>query len=364
MAEGGGRGRVGQVVSGNIDRLDRGNGSVLGGGDTLLQGAHFVGQGGLVAHGGGHPAHKGGHLGTGLDIPEDIINEKQHILLLTVPEILGHGQAGKGHPHTGSRRFVHLTEDQGGLLENAGFSHLPPKVVSFTGPFSYAGKDGIAPVFGGNVPDQFLNQNGFAHTGAAEQADFAASGVGSQQVDDLDAGLQNLGGGALFIKSGGFPVNGPLFGGIHRALFVNGFSQHIEHPAQGGFPYRGLDGVAGGHDLIATAQTFAGGKQDAAHGAVSDFPGDFHHTALTVLFHDQLLVDLRQAALGELYIHHGTQHLRDHTFVFHSSLSFLYDHPVPRPEITVQRPPSHRPSRPPSHRRRSGRPPRSRLFPE
>ena len=36
MGEGGGRGRVGQVVGGNVDSLHRGNGTLAGGGDALL----------------------------------------------------------------------------------------------------------------------------------------------------------------------------------------------------------------------------------------------------------------------------------------------------------------------------------------
>ena len=62
VGEGGGGGRVGQVVGGDVHRLHGGDGPVLGGGDALLQGAHLVGQGGLVAHGGGHAAHQGGDL--------------------------------------------------------------------------------------------------------------------------------------------------------------------------------------------------------------------------------------------------------------------------------------------------------------
>src|SRR5699024_7198096 len=67
MGEGGGGGRVGQVVGRDVDRLHRRDRAVLGGGDALLQLAHLVGQGGLVAHGGGHPAHQGGDLAAGLD---------------------------------------------------------------------------------------------------------------------------------------------------------------------------------------------------------------------------------------------------------------------------------------------------------
>src|SRR5699024_263227 len=97
VGEGGGGGRVGQVVGGDVHRLHRGDGAVLGGGDALLQGAHLVGQGGLVAHGGGQAAHQRGDFRAGLDVTEDVVDEQQHVLVLVVPEVLGHGQAGEGH---------------------------------------------------------------------------------------------------------------------------------------------------------------------------------------------------------------------------------------------------------------------------
>ena len=138
MGEGGGRCRVGQVVGGDVDRLNRGDRTVFGGGDALLQLAHVVGQGGLIAHGGGHPAQQGGHLAARLEEAEDVVDEQQHVLMLHVPEILRHGQAAHGHPHTGSGGLVHLAEDQGGLFNDAGSSvisvhrSLPSRVRSPT----------------------------------------------------------------------------------------------------------------------------------------------------------------------------------------------------------------------------------------
>src|SRR6476661_1878002 len=78
VREGGGRGRVGVVICGNVDGLHRGDGVALGGGDALLQEAHLIGQVGLVAHGRRHAAQQGGNLGTCLGEPEDVVDEEQH----------------------------------------------------------------------------------------------------------------------------------------------------------------------------------------------------------------------------------------------------------------------------------------------
>ena len=62
-------------------------------------------------------------------------------------------------------------------------------------------------MLGGYVVDQFLDQHGFANTGAAKQADLAALGIRCQQVNDLDAGFQNFGCRFLVLKAGG-PCDG------------------------------------------------------------------------------------------------------------------------------------------------------------
>ncbi len=53
-----------------------------------------------------------------------------------------------------------------------------------------------------DVVDQLLNEDRLADARAAEQADLAALGIRADQVDDLDAGLEDLGGRFLLLKRG------------------------------------------------------------------------------------------------------------------------------------------------------------------
>lgn len=125
-----------------------------------------------------------------------------------VAEIFGLSQTAQSHAGTGSRRFVHLTVNENSFgfapleVNNAGFNHLVIQVVAFARSFADTGKDGIAAVTFGDVVNQLHNQNGLADTGTAEQTDFAAFGIRLKQVDDLNAGRQNLGFGRLVDKSG------------------------------------------------------------------------------------------------------------------------------------------------------------------
>src|SRR5690606_15324943 len=79
VGEGGRRARVGQVVRGNVDGLHRGDRAVLGGGDALLQNAHFLGQGRLVTHRGRHTTQQRGHFGTGQGVAVDVVDEQQNV---------------------------------------------------------------------------------------------------------------------------------------------------------------------------------------------------------------------------------------------------------------------------------------------
>lgn len=119
--------RVGQVVCGDVDSLNGGDGARLGRGDALLKVAHLGSQRGLVANGGRHTTQKGGNLGTGLGEAEDVIDEQQNVLT-TIAEVLGGGKAGQTDAQTRSRRLVHLTIDQAGLVDNARLAHLEIKV--------------------------------------------------------------------------------------------------------------------------------------------------------------------------------------------------------------------------------------------
>ena len=72
------------------------------------------------------------------------------------------------------------------------------------------------------------NQNRLANARAAEQADFAALGIGGDEIDDLDAGLQNLGGGFLLLVAGGLAMDGPALHAFGRGLFVDGLAQQVK----------------------------------------------------------------------------------------------------------------------------------------
>ena len=197
VGEGGLDGRVGEVVGGHVDRLHRRDRAPMGRGDPLLEIPHLCRQGGLVSHRGGHPAQQRRDLTAGHHVAEHVVDEEQDIRPLLVAELLGHGQARQGDPESRSRGLVHLAEDQGGLVDHPRFMHLPEERVAFPGTLPHPGEHRVARVLLGDVADEFHDDDGLAHPGASEEPDLRALGEGADEVDHLEAGLQDLGRGLL-----------------------------------------------------------------------------------------------------------------------------------------------------------------------
>ena len=194
------RRRVGVVVGGHEDRLERGDRARLGRGDALLEAGHLGRQVRLVAHRRRHPAEQRRDLGARLGEAEDVVDEQEDVAALLVAEVLGHRQAGQADALAGAGRLVHLAEDEGRLGDDARLGHLGDEVVALAGALADAGEHGVAGVLLGDVADQLLDDDRLADAGAAEDADLAALLERADQVDDLEAGLEDLDLGRLLVE--------------------------------------------------------------------------------------------------------------------------------------------------------------------
>ena len=78
------------------------------------------------------------------------------------------------------------------LSKTPGLFHLVDEVVALTGALADTGEHRDTAVVLRDALDHLLDEDGLADAGAAEQADLAALHVRGEQVDDLDAGLEQL----------------------------------------------------------------------------------------------------------------------------------------------------------------------------
>jgi len=187
----GGR-RIGQIIGGHVDVLDRGDGALGGGGDALLEATHVRGERRLVADSGGDAAEQGRHLGASLGEAEDVVHEEEHVLALDVTEVLGDGQSGERNARARAGGLVHLAVDEGGLgaalkLDDTRVHHLVVQIVALARALAHAREDGEATVRLGDVVDELHDDDGLADARAAEETNLAALGVGLDQVNHLDA---------------------------------------------------------------------------------------------------------------------------------------------------------------------------------
>jgi len=308
VGERGERGRVRVVVGGDVHRLQRGDRLPLGRGDPLLQLSHLVGQRGLVAHGGGHPAEQGGDLGAGLDETEDVVDEQQHVLVLHVPEVFGHGQRSEGDAEADTGGLVHLAVDQGGLVDDARLLHLEPHVGALTRALADAGEHRDPAVLLGHAVDHLLDDDRLAHPGSPEEADLATLHVGLEQVDHLDPCLEHRGPRLQLVERRCAAVDLPALFDPVDVVGVERLAQHVEDVAEHGVADGDGDAAAEVAHRRAPHQPVRLLHADAADAAIADLLRhlrcDSVRAPVQLDVELDLEVDLGQGVRGELDVDH------------------------------------------------------------
>ncbi len=100
-----------------------------------------------------------------------------------------------------------------------------------------------------DVTDQLHHVYGLAYTGTTEQTDLTALGERADQVDNLDAGFQQLVAASLFGIGRRSAVDGPALFFADRAGFVDGVTQDVHDATQGLLADRYGDTGAGVDDV-------------------------------------------------------------------------------------------------------------------
>ena len=326
VRERGRRCRVGQVVGRDIDGLDRGDRTLGGCGDAFLKRAHVGRQCRLITNSRGDTAEKGRHFGSRLREAEDVVDEEQNVLAFLVTEIFGQCQAGQRDARAGTRRLVHLAVYQRRLrsfavgLDNARFDHFVIEIVALAGPLADTGEYRVTAMRLRDVVDEFHDQNGLADAGTTEQADLAALCVWRQQVDDLDAGNQNLGLRRLVDIFRCRTVDRVAFLRLHRLAFIHRLADHVQDPAKRFRADRNGDRCAGVGRISASDKTLGRVHRDRANRRFTEMLRDFENKALTAIVDLEGVLNGRQMAF-KLDIDNGADDLTDFAdIVCHVSL--------------------------------------------
>ena len=116
----------------------------------------------------------------------------------------------------------------------------------------------------GDVVDQFHDDDGLAHAGAAERADLAALQEGADQINDFDAGGKHLRGGRLVHERRRRAVDRIALLRLDRPALVHRVAGDIEHPAHDAFADGHGDRPAAIGDLQAALESLGAGHGDGA----------------------------------------------------------------------------------------------------
>src|SRR4029077_2710012 len=118
--------------------------------------------------------------------------------------------------------------------------------------------------------DELEHVDGLADAGAAEESDLAALGERHQEVNDLDAGDQEVLAARLALERGWWPMNRQILFGLHGSPVVLWLSEHLQDARELALAHRHGYRRAGSQHGEPALQPFRGAHGDGAHHAVAE----------------------------------------------------------------------------------------------
>ncbi len=106
-------------------------------------------------------------------------------------------------------------------------------------------------MLGGDVVNELHDNDRLADAGTPEEARLTTLQIRCDEIDDLDAGLEDLAGRNEVLQLDRRPMDRPAFLGVHRPLLVYGLTHHVDDPAQHRVTDGRRDGATGIDDLHA-----------------------------------------------------------------------------------------------------------------
>ena len=181
------------------------------------------------------------------------------------------------------------------------------EIITFTSTFTNAGEYRVSTVFFGDIIDELHERDGLANAGAAKQTNFAALGDRHDEVNDLDARLEQFGRCRLLFVARRAAMNRHKGFGTDVACIVDRLAEDIHDTTQRLLTNRHHDRAARVRDVHATLQAFRrthrNGTDDAVAQLLLNFKCDLG------IIDDQCIINFGNLAGRELNIHDGANNL-------------------------------------------------------
>jgi len=180
------------------------------------------------------------------------------------------------------------------------------QIVTLTGTLSDTSENGVTSVVLGNVVDQLLNEHSLSDTGTSEETNLTTTGIGGEQVDDLDTGNENLGNDGLIDELGSLAMNGGGLLGVYGTTLIDRLTDDVDDTAQALGTDGDGDGGTGILDSLATDQTLGTVHGNGTDGVLSQVLGDLEDQAAVQALDLKSVENGGELALVELNVDDGT----------------------------------------------------------
>jgi hypothetical protein len=160
------------------------------------------------------------------------------------------------------------------FVENARLLDLEIEVVAFTGALADAGEHRVSAVALGDVVDQLLNETVLPTPAPPKRPILPPLHERGEQVDDLDAGDEDLRLGRLVDIFRGRLVDGAALLRPHRAGLVYRLADDVHDAAERLLAHRNRDRLAGVGDLLVADEALGGVHGDGADRVLAEMLGD------------------------------------------------------------------------------------------
>ena len=165
-----------------------------------------------------------------------------------------------------------------------------------------------------NIVDKLLNQYGLPDACTTKETNLSTTGVRSEQVNNLDTGLQDLCGGRLVNEGGRVGMNRAKFDALNWAAFIDWFTNDVHNTAQSALSDRNLDGSTSVYNLLPTDETLGAVHSNGSDRVLTKVSSNFEDKTTTVEVLNLKSVEDGWQVLGlELNIHDGTDDRLDVT---------------------------------------------------
>ena len=183
------------------------------------------------------------------------------------------------------------------------------EVVTFTSTLTNTREYRQTAVLGGDVVDQFNHVYGFTNTGTTEQTNFTTLGKRANQVDNLDAGFQQVGRRCKLFVLRCSAVNFHALFFTDGTTFVDGVTQYIHDTAQSFCAHGYFNFFVGVVDVQSAAQALRRTQRDRANHAITQLL--LYFEGQTAVRNCQCVINLWHGIARKLHVDNGADNLYD-----------------------------------------------------